>query len=145
MCGFLVSFGQDLKQNNFSSALEQLRRRGPDAMGIWKDENVFLGSRRLAVFDLHERSNQPMISICKRYILVFNGSIYNYRDLRSYLIDSGIKLKTLSDTEVILELFALEGIRMLKRLRGMFALVIWDTKKKEAFAARDSMALNLYI
>ncbi len=146
MCGFIASFGQNINDRGLKLALDNLKRRGPDAEGIWKEDNVFLGSRRLAVFDLHERSNQPMQSICKRYILLFNGSIYNYRELRDYLLDVGVKLKTFSDTEVVLELFVLEGSQMLNKLQGMFSFVIWDNKNKEAFAARDSYGIKpLYI
>ena len=146
MCGFIASFGQDINEKGLETAFDQLKRRGPDADGIWKEDNVFLGSKRLAIFDLNERSNQPMISICKRYILVFNGAIYNYLELRNYLSEAGVKLKTMSDTEVILELYALEGPKMLSKLEGMFSFVIWDTKKKEAFAARDPYGIKpLYI
>ncbi len=146
MCGFIASFGQDLKQSYFDDALEQLKRRGPDAKGTWFDDNVFLGSRRLAIFDLNERSNQPMKSLCSRYIILFNGAIYNYKSLRKNLIESGVELKTFSDTEVILELYALEGPKILQKLQGMFAFLIWDIKKKEAFAARDPYGIKpLYI
>jgi len=146
MCGFIASFGLDVNQNDFTSALKHLSRRGPDSEGIWTENKVFLGSRRLAIFDLNNRSDQPMHSLCHRYIIIFNGSIYNYKILRKYLIDNNIKLKTHSDTEVVLELFALEGPRMLSKLEGMFAFVIWDCKKKEGFAARDPFGIKpLYI
>lgn len=146
MCGFIASFGQNVDDKGLKIAFNQLKRRGPDSEGIWTDENVFLGSRRLAIFDLHERSDQPMKSICKRYVLVFNGSIYNYLELRDYLFNVGVKLRTNSDTEVIIELYALEGPKMLNRLQGMFSFVIWDLKKKEAFAARDPYGIKpLYI
>ena len=130
MCGFIVSIGFDFKKDDFKDALEHLARRGPDSEDIWFDKDIFLGSRRLAIFDLNTRSNQPMISLCNRYIIVFNGSIYNYKELRNYLIKKNIKLKTESDTEVLLELYALEGARMLNKLKGMFAFVIWDKKIK---------------
>lgn len=146
MCGFIASFGQDVNYKGFEDAMEHLKRRGPDSKGIWIKDDVFLGSRRLAIFDLNNRSNQPMTSLCSRYILLFNGAIYNYKALRKYLIKSGIKLKTFSDTEVILELFALEGPKMLHRLQGMFAFLIWDIENKEAFAARDPYGIKpLYI
>ena len=145
MCGFIASFGQNTDNKGLKIAFNQLKRRGPDSEGIWTDENVFLGSRRLAIFDLHERSDQPMKSICERYVLVFNGSIYNYLELRNYLFNAGVKLRTNSDTEVIIELYALEGPKMLNRLQGMFSFVIWDLKK-EAFAARDPYGIKpLYI
>ena len=146
MCGFIASFGADVNQNDFKNALKQLSRRGPDSEGIWVENKVFLGSRRLAIFDLNNRSDQPMHSSCSRYIIIFNGSIYNYKVLRKYLIDNNIRLKTHSDTEVILELFALEGPKMLSKLEGMFAFVIWDCKEKKAFAARDPFGIKpMYI
>ena len=85
MCGFIASFGQNIENKGLKTAFNQLKRRGPDSKGIWTEENVFLGSRRLAIFDLHERSDQPMKSICERYLLVFNGSIYNYLELNQNL------------------------------------------------------------
>ena len=146
MCGFIASFGVDVNQNDFKNALKHLSRRGPDSEGIWVENKVFLGSRRLAIFDLNNRSDQPMHSSCSRYIIIFNGSIYNYKVLRKYLIDNNIRLKTHSDTEVILELFALEGPKMLSKLEGMFAFVIWDCKEKKAFAAGDPCGIKpMYI
>ena len=73
MCGCIVSLGLELNQNDFKNALNHLSRRGPDSEGIWSENKIFLGSRRLAIFDLNDRSNQPMQSLCSRYILVFNG------------------------------------------------------------------------
>ena len=67
MCGFIASFGQNINDYGLKIAFDQLKRRGPDAKGIWTDKEIFLGSRRLAIFDLHERSNQPMKSICESY------------------------------------------------------------------------------
>ena len=146
MCGFIASFGFEFKKDDFKDALVHLARRGPDSEGIWFNKDVFLGSRRLAIFDLNRRSNQPMVSLCERYIIVFNGAIYNYKELRNYLIKKNIKLKTQSDTEVLLELYALEGAKMLEKLKGMFAFVIWDKKNKELFAARDPYGIKpLYI
>tara|TARA_B100000902_G_C27313303_1_gene919731 strand:+ start:1139 stop:2926 length:1788 start_codon:yes stop_codon:yes gene_type:complete len=142
MCGFVASFGLNVNENDFRDSLTHLSRRGPDSEGVWSENKVFLGSRRLAIFDLNERSNQPMHSLCSRYIIVFNGSIYNYKTLRKYLLDKNVKLKTLSDTEVILELFALEGPEMISKLKGMFAFVIWDCITKEAFAARDPFGIK---
>ena len=146
MCGFIASFGDNFKKSDFNNAMNHLKRRGPDAQSTWSDKSVFLGSTRLAIFDLNERSNQPMSSICEKYILVFNGAIYNYKSLRNFLLKKGVKLKTFSDTEVILELYALEGKKMLHRLEGMFSFVIWNKKNKEGFAARDPYGIKpLYI
>ena len=91
MCGFITSFGISFKNTDFKSALNHLSRRGPDSEGVWTDDKVFMGSRRLAIFDLNNRSNQPMRSLCSRFIIVFNGAIYNYKELREYLLKKSIR------------------------------------------------------
>jgi asparagine synthase (glutamine-hydrolysing) len=119
-----------------------MHRRGPDAEGIWQDLGVWLGHRRLAIQDLDVRSNQPLHSACGRYVIVFNGEIYNFHTLRAELLAKGIQFHTNSDTEVLLALFALEGEFMLPRLRGMFAFVVWDRTTRRAFAARDPYGIK---
>ena len=118
-----------------ASVLDAVRRmtarmhaRGPDAEGEWAGDGVVLGHRRLAIVDLDARANQPMASADGRYLIVFNGEIYNFRELRRELEADGVAFRTTSDTEVLLALFAREGERMLPRLRGMFAFAIWDTQ-----------------
>ena len=146
MCGFIASFGLQVKKSNFSKSLQHLKRRGPDSEGVWFEGKTFLASRRLAIFDLNKRSDQPLQSLCSRYQIIFNGSIYNFKSLRNYLINKKISLKTNSDTEVILELYVLEGPKMIHKLKGMFAFIIWDNKKKEAFVTRDPYGIKpLYI
>jgi len=128
------------------TALTRMHRRGPDGEGVWQGEGVLLGHRRLAILDLDARSAQPMQSACGRYVIVFNGEIYNFRDLRRQLEATGEPLRTTSDTEVLLRLFAREGEAMLPKLHGMFAFVIWDTLARRAFAARDPYGIKpLYI
>ena len=117
-------------------------RRGPDAEGLWSSAGVVLGHRRLAILDLDARANQPMISTDGRYAIVFNGEIYNFRELRRELEADGVASRTSSDTEVLLNLFAREGERMLPRLRGMFAFAIWDTQSRELFLARDPYGIK---
>jgi len=131
------------------SALNPVRRmtarmhnRGPDAEGVWASEGVVLGHRRLAIVDLDARANQPMVSTDGRYTIVFNGEIYNFRELRRALEIDGVALRTTSDTEVLLALFAREGERMLPRLRGMFAFAIWDRQSRELFLARDPYGIK---
>ena len=116
-----------------------MQARGPDAVGYWCDPEagLSLGHRRLSILDLESRANQPMHSDDGRYIIVFNGEIYNFRDLRRTLEGEGEGFRTQSDTEVILKLFAREGEEMLPRLRGMFALAIWDRHAQTLFLARD--------
>jgi asparagine synthase (glutamine-hydrolysing) len=132
-----------------ASALDAVRRmtarmhpRGPDANGEWAGEGVVLGHRRLAIIDLDARSTQPMASADGRYLIVFNGEIYNFRELRRELEADGVAFRTTSDTEVLLALFAREGERMLPRLRGMFAFAIWDTQTRELFLARDPYGIK---
>ena len=143
MCGFVAAFTRErVRESEIRRAMDQLRRRGPDGEGIWRSDDAILGHRRLAVLDLDERSDQPMRSPCGRYIAVYNGEIYNYRALRQGLEQRGVMFQTNSDTEVILALFSVEGEKMLPRLHGMFALVIWDCVSKRAFVARDPYGIK---
>lgn len=119
-----------------------MRLRGPDAAGLWASEGVALGHRRLAILDLDSRANQPMVSTDERYAIVFNGEIYNFRELRRDLETDGVAFRTTSDTEVLLALFARDGELMLPRLRGMFAFAIWDTHSHELFMARDPYGIK---
>jgi asparagine synthase (glutamine-hydrolysing) len=121
---------------------DHLYRRGPDAEGLWVSEGVVLGHRRLAILDLDARANQPMVSTDGRYAIVFNGEIYNFRELRRTLEAEGVAFRTTSDTEVLLALFAREGERMLPRLRGMFAIAIWDQQSRELCLARDPYGIK---
>jgi asparagine synthase (glutamine-hydrolysing) len=122
--------------------VHHMRARGPDAEGLWANEGVVLGHRRLAILDLDARANQPMVSPDGRYAIVLNGEIYNFRELRQALEANRVELRTTSDTEVLLALFAREGERMLPRLRGMFAFAIWDTQTRELFLARDAYGIK---
>ena len=152
MCGIIAAFGgvggSPITEDAAGRALARMARRGPDAEGRWRDDasGAFLGHRRLAILDLDERSTQPMHSSCGRYVIAFNGEIYNFQSLRIGLESRGVRFRTASDTEVILEMFAAHGEGMLPKLRGMFAFVIWDTLAKRAFAARDPYGIKpLYI
>ncbi len=154
MCGISGAFLYKNKQKPFiaktivKTLSDGMKRRGPDNQNIWisEDNSVALGHNRLSIIDLNKRSNQPMVSEYKDYIITFNGEIYNFNELKKYLHEHKIKFKTKSDTEVILKLYQLEGVDMLKRLRGMFAFAIWDKKKEILFLARDPYGIKpLYI
>jgi asparagine synthase (glutamine-hydrolysing) len=130
---------------------EELRRtrdamavRGPDGQGEWlsPDGRVGLGHRRLAILDLSPTGAQPMASPDGRLRIVLNGEIYNFRELRAELERQGATFRSSSDTEVILALYAREGTRMLPRLRGMFALAIWDDAQGELLLARDALGIK---
>ena len=148
MCGFIaaITFGDPPVSSRLLRGLNQMARRGPDAQGDWQDGEVFLGHRRLAIIDLEERSAQPYHSDCGRYVIVFNGEIYNFLALKFELVKKGVRFRTTSDTEVLLALFMVEGVAMLPRLRGMFAFVVWDREQHKAFAARDAYGIKpLYV
>jgi asparagine synthase (glutamine-hydrolysing) len=149
MCGLIAllnTSGSTVAAEALQPALAHMRRRGPDSEGLWTGAGCTLGHRRLAIIDLDPRAQQPMHSSCGRYIIVYNGEIYNFRDLRKQLTATGVQFRTNSDTEVILALFAQEGEALLSRLRGMFAFVIWDCVAKRAFVARDPYGIKpLYI
>ncbi len=123
---------------------DRMRARGPDAAGLWCGKGVVLGHRRLAILDLDPRSNQPMTIKTSdgNLSIVFNGEIYNFRELRRELELDGVAFRTTSDTEVLLALYAREGERMLPRLRGMFAFAIWDASSRELFLARDPYGIK---
>jgi len=118
--------------------------RGPDGDGIWSDPaaGVTLTHVRLSIIDLTEAAAQPMQTPDGRFTIVFNGEIYNYRAMRRELIAAGEKLRTQSDTEVLLTLFAREGAACLERLQGIFAFAVWDAEKRELFLARDHLGVK---
>lgn len=111
-----------------------LAHRGPDAAGYFFDEKAGFGHRRLSIIDLSEAANQPMYSHSGRYVTVFNGEIYNYLDVAS---DLKIKQRTTSDTEIIVEGFELLGEQIVRKMNGMFAIAIYDTRDHELFLFRD--------
>lgn len=143
MCGFLA-FLQDAPVVDLATArraCDTMAHRGPDAAGEWAERNVLLLHRRLSIIDL-STGNQPMQSRDGRYVIVFNGEIYNYRDLRVLLARDGAIFSTQSDTEVILEGYRQWGERVVERLNGMFAFVIWDRRRSVAFGARDRVGIK---
>jgi len=113
--------------------------RGPDAGGEYLDEHVGLCHRRLAIIDLSSAGNQPMISKCGNYVIVFNGEIYNFKSLRESLIQEGIEFATETDTEVLLALYQQIGTDIVSRINGMFAFAIWDKSERTLFLARDRL------
>ncbi len=118
--------------------------RGPDGFGeFWSDDGrCGFGHRRLSIIDLSDRAAQPMSSEDGRYVISFNGEIYNHRELRSELAQQDVRFRTTSDTEVILQLYARDGGDMVSRLRGMFALAIWDNLRRRLFLARDPYGIK---
>ena len=114
--------------------------RGPDNEGFYSNEDYTVGHNRLSIIDPETRSNQPFRF--KNYILSFNGEIFNYIDLKNSLIKAGYKFETKSDTEVLIKLFDFEGISCFKKLSGIFALSIYDTKLKKLYLIRDAVGVK---
>ena len=145
MCGITgVYFFKDNKNVNLSSIKEMtknLSHRGPDSFGYWssKENNIYFGHRRLSILDLSTDGDQPMSSSCGRYVITFNGEIYNFIDLQNDLKKKfDIKFKNKTDTIVLLELISKLGLKKsLEMIEGMFAFGLWDKKEKKLFLVRD--------
>lgn len=142
MCGIVgfVSQGKN-KQKELQKMMNRIKHRGPDGEGTFIDHDFALGHVRLSILDL-KGGSQPMVNNDKRYTIVFNGEIYNYLELKKDLEKKGYKFKTKSDTEVLLAMYELYGEKMLSMLRGMFTFVIYDSKLKELFGARDHFGIK---
>lgn len=117
-----------------------LSHRGPDAEGFYHDDNVSLGHRRLSIIDLSDAANQPFIDPTGRYVLVFNGEMYNYRDVRAEL--SSYSFRTQSDTEVLLAAFIKWGPACINKFKGMFAFALWDKEEERLYVCRDRMGVK---
>jgi len=143
MCGFTLLAGEVAERRNLEAMLEALQHRGPDGRGVWSalDERLLIGHNRLRVIDLESRSDQPFVSEDGRFVLAFNGEIYNYLELRERL-RGRFAFRTESDTEVLMAAFSVWGRACLDELIGMFAFVIWDTQARECFGARDRFGVK---
>jgi len=130
----------DARRAAVAAMNDRLRHRGPDDEGLWDDAVATLGQRRLAIIDLSAAGHQPMESACGRFVLTYNGEIYNHRDLVADLEAAGHVFRGHSDTEVLVEAIARWGIdRALERAAGMFAFALWDTEGRELVLARDRL------
>ncbi|OYW06092.1 MAG: asparagine synthase (glutamine-hydrolyzing) [Acidobacteria bacterium 37-71-11] len=153
MCGIaaivaLDARGPRVDPEELDRIRDAMAPRGPDGHGSWiaSDGRVGLAHRRLAIIDLSDAAAQPMASADGRRVITFNGEIYNYRELRALLPDGGASLRTTSDTEVLLELYAAMGTEMLPHLRGMFAFALYDVPARRVLLARDLYGVKpLYV
>ena len=131
MCGIVGILGFDPQgEENVRKMAQQLVHRGPDADGFFCSESLYMGHRRLSIIDLDARSNQPFVSASGRFVLIYNGEIYNYREIAGQLAREGVRLRTQSDTEVIVEAFERWGVGFVHRMVGMFAIVLYDLEFK---------------
>jgi asparagine synthase (glutamine-hydrolysing) len=147
MCGIAGYLGK-FSPSALERMLSAIQYRGPDGQGVWYDRDVYvgLGHLRLSIIDLSETGSQPMVSMDGGTVIVYNGELYNYRELRAELIAKGYHFRGHSDTEVILNLYLDAGEAMLPRLNGMFAFAIWDKKRGDMLLARDGYGVKpLYV
>jgi len=153
MCGLAALFAYGaaaapVAPSELRAIRDRMAKRGPDGAGEWfsADGRTALGHRRLSIIDLRSIADQPMAHDGARLSIVFNGEIYNYRELRAELMKQGRVFRTESDTEVILQLYDREGADCVKRLRGMFAFALWDEKRQGLLLARDPLGIKpLYV
>ena len=143
MCGF-VGFTNTKDNSNriIEDMMDKIRHRGPDSGGKYTDGDIALGFRRLSIIDITESGDQPIYNEDKSKVLLFNGEIYNFQSIREELIAKGHIFTTKTDSEALLHGYEEYGEALLGKLRGMFAFVIWDTKTKELFGARDFFGIK---
>lgn len=143
MCG-IVGFTNNISDTErvLGEMMDLIKHRGPDASGKFIDDCIALGHRRLSIIDISSQGDQPIFNEDGSLVIVFNGEIYNYMDIRSKLIDAGHKFRTNTDTEVLIHGYEEYGEKLLNMLRGMFSFLIWDKKKNELFGARDFFGIK---
>ncbi len=143
MCGILgyISNINKISKEDFEFSMEKLKHRGPDANGVFINENasLHLGHLRLSIIDLSTCSNQPFYSQNSRYVIIYNGELYNFKEIKN---DCRIDAKTTGDTEIILETFAQHGINSFSWLNGMFAFAIYDIKENKLTLCRDRFGIK---
>ena len=138
MCGISGIFSSDRQiEESLKKMSLCLSHRGPDYSAIYTGDNFGLAHNRLSIIDLSDQANQPMTDNSERYLISFNGEIFNYKELRNDLIKIGCHFKTRSDTEVLLEGYLKNGEDFFNKIRGFFALCIYDKKEDVAILSRD--------
>lgn len=146
MCGIagVISFSENGKKQleKIHLATACLSKRGPDHSGIFTNEKVAFGHRRLSIIDTSDLANQPFTDSSGRYTIIFNGEFFNYREHREQLLHKGVSLRSESDTEVLLNLYILEGEKCLQKVNGFFALAIFDQVEESVFIARDRIGVK---
>lgn len=151
MCGIvgMLTLGSDAAawRGVVERAMRQMERRGPDDAGLWSDgQSCWLGFRRLSILDLSPAGNQPMLTEDGRYVLVYNGELYNYRELRHRLEQRGVRFRSTGDAEVVLQALAQWGQRALEAFNGMFAIAFYDVAARRLLLARDHAGIKpLYL
>lgn len=146
MCGIIGFVGNDIKLSRFRESLDLIKHRGPDNLNLKTyyhlKKKIILGHARLSIIDLNKRSNQPFVSKCKRYKIIYNGEIYNFLEIKKLLKNKGYKFLTQSDTEVLLYAIIEWGMDILKKLEGMFSFCVYDSKNNILHLARDAFGMK---
>jgi asparagine synthase (glutamine-hydrolysing) len=142
ICGIYNFNNTPVVEKNIIQINDTLRHRGPDSGSVKVFNNVALGHRRLSIIDLSDQANQPMITKDERYTIVYNGEVYNFKEIKEKLIKKGVVFYTESDTEVILQSFIEYGVECFKIFNGMFSLAIYDKLSEELFLCRDPFGIK---
>jgi asparagine synthase (glutamine-hydrolysing) len=142
IAGYLNIDGSPASAVTLKKMTDAIAHRGPDGEGQWVEGNVGIGHRRLAILDLSPAGHQPMVSADTRWVLTYNGEVYNYRGLRADLEAEGARFRSQTDTEVVLYALAAWGTDALLKFNGMFALVLWDRKEQSLLLARDRYGIK---
>ncbi len=142
ICGILNLGGDPVSSSVLTEMTNAMIHRGPDDEGYFVTGSIGLGHRRLAILDISTRGKQPMWSKNRKWVIVFNGFIYNYKELKKELIDSGLEFSSTTDTEVIAEGLAVYGPSYFERLNGMFAIAAWNTEERALYLSRDRFGIK---
>src|SRR5262245_23207688 len=143
ICGIAIpkQLNRRVSESRLIAMRDTLTHRGPDDAGLYLDDGVGLGHRRLSIVDL-DGGRQPMANEDGRILIVFNGEIYNHRDLRSELEERGHQYRTASDTETIIHLYEERGECAVESLSGMFSFAVWDSARRKLLLARDRLGIK---
>lgn len=142
MCGIFGVINEKIEESLAMRCLDRIIHRGPDGYGLWQEDGVTLGHRRLAILDLSDNGTQPMAYADGRYMLIYNGEIYNFVELRKELELSGYTFRSESDSEVLLASYLAWGEKCLEKFNGMWAFAIWDRQLKRMFLSRDRFGIK---
>lgn len=142
IAGILSRRQEQISASRLKRMTDEIRHRGPDGEGLFVQDNLALGHRRLSIIDLSDNGRQPMETDCGRFIITFNGEIYNFKEIRHELLALGYSFKSQTDTEVILYAFKEWGTQVISRLNGMFSFAIWDSIEKKLILVRDRYGIK---
>jgi len=137
MCGIFCVIGDCKKEEKYRRATKLMSHRGPDNTGFYRNKDIFIGHNRLSIIDLNDRSNQPFYD--NNLVIAYNGEVYNYKEL---ILEHGLKVKTESDTEVVLLMYQKYGPWCLKYFNGMFSFIIYNEDSRDIFVARDRLGIK---